>query len=129
MNELMKQLSGLTGAGIAGACCLGVPVLLSALTALGLGFLIRDAFLIPIFAAMLGFNLWLLYRSSGAHADRTPFWIALAGSGAALGGLYIAPWVVIAGMLLLVAGSLIDYRNGRRRNGCKPDAGPDTRIG
>jgi len=54
------------------------------------------------------------------HADRTPFWIALAGSGAALGGLYIAPWVVVGGMLLFLAGSIIDYRNGRRASCRRP---------
>lgn len=31
MNELIKQFSGLLGAGIAAACCLGVSAVLSAM--------------------------------------------------------------------------------------------------
>jgi len=114
MNELIKQISGLSAAAVAGACCLGVPVLLAALTTLGLGFLIRDVFLIPIFAALLAFNLWLLYKSTQAHGSRTPFWMAVAGSLVAIGGLYISPWVMSGGMLLFLAGSILDFINGRR---------------
>ncbi len=43
MLDWFKQLGGLIGAGIAAACCLGVPAVLAALGAAGLGFLIRDA--------------------------------------------------------------------------------------
>jgi mercuric ion transport protein len=45
MKELIKQFGGILGAGIAAACCLGIPVILSALGAAGLGFLIHDAYL------------------------------------------------------------------------------------
>ena len=114
MNDLIKQISSLSAAAVAGACCLGVPVLLAALTTLGLGFLIRDAFLIPIFAALLGFTLWLLYRSCQTHGSLTPFWMAVMGSLAAIGGLYISPWAMSGGMLLFLAGSILDFINGRR---------------
>ena len=113
MNDLVKQISGLSAAAVAGACCLGVPVLLAALTTLGLGFLIRDAFLIPVFAALLGFTLWLLYKSSQTHGSRMPFWMAVTGSLVAIGGLYISPWVMSGGMLLFLAGSILDFINGR----------------
>lgn len=118
MRDLLKQLAGLSGAGVAGACCLGLPVMLSALTAAGLGFLIRDAYLIPLFAATLGITLWLLHRSSGRHGRRGPFWLAAAGSVSALGGLYLTPWITVGGMLLVLAGSIADYRNGRRLSCC-----------
>ena len=87
---------------------------LVALTTIGLGFLIRDAFLIPIFAALLGFTLWLLYKSSQIHGGRMPFWMAVTGSLVAIGGLYISPWVMSGGMLLFPAGSVLDFINGRR---------------
>jgi mercuric ion transport protein len=38
MKELIKQFSRIVGAGIAAACCLGVPVVLAAVGAAGLGF-------------------------------------------------------------------------------------------
>lgn len=116
VNDLIKQIASLSAAGVAGACCLGLPVILAALTSLGLGFLIRDAYLIPIFAALLGFSLWLLYKSSRAHGSRTPFWMAMAGSLIAIGGLYISPWVMSGGMFLFLAGSILDFINGRRNN-------------
>lgn len=114
MNDLIKQLSGLSAAGFAGACCLGLPLVLAVLTSLGLGFLIRDAFLIPIFAGLLGFNLWLLHKTTQAHGNRTPFWMAVMGSLLAIGGLYLSPWVVSGGMLLFLAGAILDFVNGRK---------------
>src|SRR5438874_1738381 len=53
MKELIKRLSGIIGAGIAAACCLGVPVVLAAMGALGLGFLIHDAYLFPLFVGFI----------------------------------------------------------------------------
>jgi mercuric ion transport protein len=52
---------------------------LAAVAAMGLGFLVRDAYLLPIFVGFVGLSLWLLLRSVRAHGDRRPFWLALAG--------------------------------------------------
>ena len=79
MKELIKQLSVIFGAGVAAACCLGVPVVLAAVGAAGLGFLINDAYLVPIFGVFVALSLWLLYRSARRHASLVPFWVALAG--------------------------------------------------
>ena len=62
MKELMKQFSGVLGAVVAAACCLGAPVVLAAVGAAGLGSLVNDAYLFPIFGAFLALSLWLLYR-------------------------------------------------------------------
>ena len=123
MNALMKQMAGLSSAGFAGACCLGVPAALGALTALGLGFLIRDAFLIPVYALLLGFTLRMLHRTTRLHGRRTPFWTAVAGSVLAIGGLYLSPWVVAGGMVLVLAASIVDFVNGRKGPscGCEPE--------
>jgi hypothetical protein len=40
MKAFFEQIAGLFGAVIAAACCLGVPVVLSSLGALGLGFIV-----------------------------------------------------------------------------------------
>lgn len=67
MKEKSKQMTCLVGTAITAACCLGLPVALSALTAIGLGFLINDAILIPLFIGFIGFNLWLLHRAVNAQ--------------------------------------------------------------
>lgn len=129
MKGLLEQLSSLIGAGIAAACCLGVSAVLAAVGAVGLGFLIHDAYLFPIFVGFVGFSLWLLYRSARSHNDLRPFWLALAGGlfGAAglwllVTGLYPINWSVYAGLGVLVAGSVWDFVNGRRAAACGTEA-------
>ena len=98
MKEKTKQITSLIGTVITAACCLGLPIVLSALTAIGLGFLIHDAILIPLFISFIGFNLWMLYRSVNKQAAcateiMPPFKLA------AVGGT-----ISILGLLLSVAG-------------------------
>ncbi|HEV8553692.1 MAG TPA: MerC domain-containing protein [Casimicrobiaceae bacterium] len=121
MKELIKQLSAIFGAGVAAACCLGVPVVLAAVGAAGLGFLINDAFLIPLFGAFVALSLWLLYRSARRHASLVPFWVGLAGglTGAialwlTVMGFYPESWSTYFGLTVLVAASMWDAVNGHR---------------
>ena len=93
MKALIKQFSGIIGAGVAAACCLGVPVVLAAVGAAGLGFLVYDAYLFPIFVAFVALSLWLLYRSVRGHQSLAPFWVALAGGLAGALGL----WLMVTG--------------------------------
>ena len=46
------------GAGIAAACCLGVSAVIAAVGAAGLGFLIHDAYLFPIFVGFIALVPW-----------------------------------------------------------------------
>ncbi len=125
MNAFFKQFAGLIGAGIAAACCLGLPVVLTMLGAAGLGFLVHDAYLLPIFVGFVSLSLWLLYRSARAHGSLAPFWLSLLGAiigSAALWfmvtGLHPMPWLVYVGLGILVAGSVWDYVNGRHSAAC-----------
>lgn len=120
MKDLFKQLGSLLGALFAAACCLGLPLLLSALSAAGLGFLIHDEILIPLLLAFVGLNLWLLWRATGGHADRRPFWLGVIGGLLAVVGLYIQALAATLGLLLLVAASGWDFFNGRRARTCTP---------
>jgi mercuric ion transport protein len=120
VKELIKQFSGIVGAGFAAACCLGVPVVLATVGAAGLGFLINDAYLVPIFGAFVALTLWLLYRSARGHYSLVPFWLALGGGLAGIVGLwlvvtgfYAKSWPVYAGLMVLVAASVWDAVNGR----------------
>ncbi len=125
MLDWFKQLGGLLGAGIAAACCLGVPVVLSALGAAGLGLLIHDAYLFPIFVAFIVLALWYLHRSARSHGSLVPFWLALTGAAVATAalwlmvtGLFPQPWAIYVGLGVLVAGSLWDLVNARRQPAC-----------
>lgn len=140
MKALIKQFAGLFGAAVAAACCLGIPVVLSALGAAGLGFLVHDAYLLPIFVGFVGLSLWLLYRSAGGHRNLAPFWLALSGallSGVGLWllvtGTHPSSWTIYAGLAVLVAGSVWDAIPALRKPiacACEvPEAKPATPVG
>lgn len=121
MKDQTKQTTGLVGAAIAAACCLGLTVVISALTAIGLGFLIHDAILIPLFLVFIGINLWMLHRSVKNQAFNktgalSPFKIASAGAAISFLGLVLsvagvtsATILVYAGLALFLAGNVWDY--------------------
>lgn len=114
MKELVKQCTSVGGAAFAGACCLGATGALSVLTAIGAGFLINDAFLIPLYFGLLALSVWLLYSSTWSHGNLTPFWAGLAGAVVAFAGLWILPALVYAGLAVLISGSVWDFWNARR---------------
>lgn len=109
MSGLIKQLGSMLGVSFAAVCCLGVSWALAALTAIGAGFLINDAILIPIYLAFIALSLWLLWRSLRPRGELRPLYLSGAGAVAALGGLFIAPAVVYAGLAAMVGGSLWDF--------------------
>ncbi|MFN3919222.1 MAG: MerC domain-containing protein [Methylohalobius sp.] len=127
----LKQFGSLFGAAVAAACCLGIPVVLAAVSAVGLRFLIHDAILVPLFMGFVGLTLVLLNRSARAHGDLTPLWMGLGGGIlASLGilfqviGLYPSSWLVYLGFAALVGGSAWDAVNGWRLAACTPSCKP-----
>jgi len=114
MKGLLKQCSSVAGASFAGACCLGVPAALSVLTAIGAGFLINDAFLIPLYLGLLALSVWLLYSSTRSHGNLAPFWTGLSGAVVAFAGLWLLPGLVYAGLGVLISGSVWDFLKARR---------------
>ena len=135
MQNFIKQFSGLIGAAIAAACCLGFPVVLAALGAAGLSFIVHDAYLFPLFVGFVGFSLWMLYRSTRTHAQRVPFWVSVVGGvvGAAalwlmVTGIRPMPWLVYLGLGVLVLGSVWDFVIGRRGSAksCAEDCSAPT---
>lgn len=115
MKELAKQLASTLGAAFAAACCLGFAAAISVLTAIGAGFLVNDAVLIPLFVALLALSVWLLYRSAKHHARLGPFWLGLAGALLALLGMWTSPILIYAGLLAIIAGDIADFVNSRRQ--------------
>lgn len=125
IREMLKQFGGLLGAGIAAACCLGIPAVLAAMGAVGLGFLINDAYLFPLFAGFVAISLWFLFATARRHGNLTPFWVGLAGGviGVAglwllVTGLYPLPISVYGGLGVLIAGSIWDAWKGRQIAAC-----------
>jgi mercuric ion transport protein len=114
MKEFAKQCASMAGAGFAGACCLGVAGALSILSAVGAGFLINDAFLIPMFLGFCALSVGLLYSSARAHGSLAPFWVGLGGAILAFSALWFAAPLVYAGLAVLVASSAWDFWSGRR---------------
>lgn len=115
MKELAKQLASTFSAAFAAACCLGFTAAISALTAIGAGFLVTDAVLIPLYLVLLALSVWLLYRSAKSHARPGPFWLGLAGALFAFLGLFTSSVLVYAGLLAIVAGNIADFVNTRRQ--------------
>lgn len=115
MVELVKQLASWLGAVFAGACCAGASWALAALTAAGAGFLINDAILIPLFVALLGLSLWLLYRSARAHANLAPLYLGIAGAVVAVAGLWTWIAAMVIGLAAIVVASFWDFVNARAR--------------
>ncbi len=113
MKELLKQCTSVAGAGIAAICCLGVTGALSVLTAIGAGFLINDAVLIPLYLGLLGLSVWLLYSSARSHGNLAPFWAGFGGALVAFAGLWTLPALVYAGLAVLISGSVWDFWNMR----------------
>ena len=83
------------------------------LTAIGAGFLINDAFLIPLYLGLLALSVWLLYSSARSHGYLTPFWTGLGGAVVAFAGLWILPALVYGGLAALIGSSVWDFWNMR----------------
>lgn len=58
---------GVAGSMVAALCCLGTPAVLSLIAAVGLGFLINDAILVPLLAVFLVATLWGLVLGWRRH--------------------------------------------------------------
>lgn len=134
MNEKLSQCGGLFGAVIAAACCLGIPVVLSAVAAVGLVFLINDAFLLPMFVGFAGLNLRTLYRSARKHETLSEeamlaFWtgsigalLSTIGLGFTVTGILpVAVILVYIGLTLFVVANIWDFMIGRNSPACADD--------
>lgn len=119
---MIKQLGGTTGAVIAGACCLGLAPLLAALTAVGAGFLIRDAILVPLFVFFLGFTLWSLWGSRSKHRQPGPFYLGLGSAVIAFAALWFFAPLAYAGLAGFIGASVWDIVALRQERGASEPA-------
>jgi mercuric ion transport protein len=101
--------AGVVAATCAALCCAGAPVILSILTATGLGFLRNDAILLPVIALALLIALWGFWRSRSVHASWGPLAsgslgaIALVCGVVALHGTVAKVFIGLGALVLLAA--------------------------
>lgn len=93
-------------ATVAALCCAGVPAVLGALSAAGLGFLVNDLILFPLLALFLGLGLWGLRDGARRHGLRAV--LVLGGVGALLmvAGILLRPLVVYAGAAAMLGAAV-----------------------
>lgn len=115
---------GALGAAFAALCCMGAPVIVGVLGAVGLGWLRQDAILWPLMFLSLGVAFWGLVRDWRRHGSASPLSLALVGAVALVMGVVVvhgppARLLIYAGALALVAATLWNAVARRR-----PVAGP-----
>jgi mercuric ion transport protein len=112
MSRLLQSL-GFLGSLFTAACCLGVSFLVSALTTIGAGFLIRDRYLLPILALFLLASIIGPALSVRKHGRKTPLVVSISGAVITFGGILLWPPVAYAGIALLLLASILDLLAAR----------------
>lgn len=106
-----RRSSGATGGGLVASfvtllCCAGVAPVIGALSAVGLGFLVTDAVLIPLLIVALGVTLWGLGQGRRCHGRHAPLAVGAVGSVAAVGGVFFWIPLAFAGVAAALAAGL-----------------------
>jgi mercuric ion transport protein len=93
MNRVTRLAdgAGVLGASFAALCCAGTPLIVSALAAVGLGFLRNDAILWPLMFASLAVALWGFWRGRRVHGSTGPLVLAAVGAVALSLGVVVIP--------------------------------------
>jgi mercuric ion transport protein len=99
---------GPLGTLFAALCCVGTPGVIAFLSAIGAGFLINDAILLPLLIVFLAASILGLYFSFKRHENRWP--LLFGGASAVIilfftYGMFIRPLVYL-GLLGLVGASM-----------------------
>lgn len=104
------SLGSSIGSGLSALCCLGTPVIIGILSAVGLGFMINDAVLLPLLTFFLGLNLWATYQSTKRHGRKEDFLISAISASLIISGLWFSGVVVGFGILgVFIASGLSFY--------------------
>lgn len=96
-------------------CCIGTPGLLAFLSAIGAGFLVRGAILLPFLAIFLALSIMGLYSSYKGHTKKWPLILSCISSFFILFfayGWFIKPMVYV-GLAGLVGASVGNIFSGR----------------
>ena len=99
--------AGALGAVLAALCCMGTPIIVGVLGAVGLSWLRQDAILWPLMFLSLGVALWGLARDRRRHGASGPLAAAVGGAVALVAGVVFvhgppARLLIYGGALALV---------------------------
>lgn len=119
VRAIWIDVAGVLGAIFAALCCAGLPVILSVLAAVGLGWLRRDAILWPLMFLSLGIALWGLNAQRRMHGAVGPLLLAAAGAAALVAGVVFVHGVsarvlIDGGAIALVCATIWNIRARRR---------------
>lgn len=89
MNRVGARMAGVLASAVAAMCCIGVPIMLSALASLGLTFLRDDRLLLPVMIVGLGVSLRSLWQERQSQRGSLPIALGLAGAGGILTGVFV----------------------------------------
>ena len=111
----MKHLDklGIIGSLIAALCCLGVPAALSIFAAIGLGFLLNDAVLLPLLAVFLLITLVGLFSGYRSHRKKTALIVGIVSAVVMFLFLFIFPPITYIGLVGLIAASVLNVLHQR----------------
>lgn len=109
--ERFADWTGPIGSVFAALCCLGVSWLVAAITAVGLGFLRKDAVLWPLMIASILAAVWGMWLGSRAHRSFLPLMLGVASGTALVAGVifvhgFPAKELIYVGSVGLIAGSI-----------------------
>jgi len=108
---------GVVGSVFAALCCLGIPALLSILSAVGLGFIINDAILLPLLVIFLAITIAGLVSGMRHHKKPWALIVGVVSSLIVVGFLFIRfnPILVGVGIGGLVLAGLLNILLQRQR--------------
>ena len=100
--------AGVIGAVLAALCCAGTPIVVSVITALGLGFLRNDAILWPLMLACLAVATWGFWQGRQRHRHPGPLVLGITGAISMASGVILvhgfpAMQMIYAGAAALLA--------------------------
>ncbi len=98
--------AGLVGSTFALLCCAGVAPALGLVSAIGLGFLIHDAALIPLLVLALALTMWGIQQGRRCHGRNPPWVLGWVGSTLTLTGLFLWIPLAFAGFAVVVGASV-----------------------
>lgn len=100
VKEKRMDVVGTVGATFAGLCCVGMPLVLTVLTAIGLGFLASHLIFVPLMVLFLILTGYSLAASRKRHERKEP--LILFGVSAAL--IAVTMWFSSIGFVTGLAG-------------------------
>jgi len=105
---------GASGSLFAALCCLGFPAALSLLSAIGLGFLINDAVLLPALGLFLALTLYGLWSGFRRHGSRTPLILGSVGAVVLAASIWFNSLLAGLSLAVIVAATFLNVWFARK---------------